>query len=206
VRRVGEILDQIDLNGANDELVKELVSLSLKHGIMTPYTSFLADETAAHRDLASTTAAANDRLQAFNQNAEGSKGFEQRVAKESYRSAPNAAAAPMSLQLGSVGGAAGPASAAPAQSYFNAVAGEKEEAAKVVQNVRQVGNKAFYRRGESWVDSIVTADQQKQTIAVARFSSEYFSLIDKHGRDVAKYLATDEPVVLEIDGRTYEVK
>ena len=45
VRRVGEIIDEIDLKGKNDELVKELVELSTRHGILTPYTSFMADET-----------------------------------------------------------------------------------------------------------------------------------------------------------------
>ena len=44
MRRIGEIIDEIDLKGKNDELVKELVELSTKHGILTPYTSFLADE------------------------------------------------------------------------------------------------------------------------------------------------------------------
>ena len=48
MRRIGEIIDEIDLKGKNDELVKELVALSTKHGILTPYTSFLADETASH--------------------------------------------------------------------------------------------------------------------------------------------------------------
>ena len=46
MRRIGEIIDEIDLKGKNDELVKELVALSTKHGILTPYTSFLADENA----------------------------------------------------------------------------------------------------------------------------------------------------------------
>ena len=45
MRRIGEIIDQVDLVGKNDELVRELVELSTKHGILTPYTSFLADET-----------------------------------------------------------------------------------------------------------------------------------------------------------------
>ena len=49
MRRIGEIIDEIDLKGKNDELVKELVGLSTKHGILTPYTSFLADETATVR-------------------------------------------------------------------------------------------------------------------------------------------------------------
>ena len=44
VRRLGDLIDQIDLHGQNRELIDELVSLSTKYGILTPYTSFLADE------------------------------------------------------------------------------------------------------------------------------------------------------------------
>src|SRR5262245_52062415 len=44
-RRVGEIIDELDLKGRNEELIKELVDLATKHGILTPYTSFLADDT-----------------------------------------------------------------------------------------------------------------------------------------------------------------
>ena len=49
-RRIGEIIDELDLNGQNKELVDELVALSLEHGIMTPYTSFLADENVSLND------------------------------------------------------------------------------------------------------------------------------------------------------------
>ncbi|PQO45596.1 VIT domain-containing protein [Blastopirellula marina] len=52
IRRVGEIIDQMDLHGANDELMKELVGLSTEHGILTPYTSFLADENSSVESLA----------------------------------------------------------------------------------------------------------------------------------------------------------
>ncbi len=34
----------LPLNGQNKELVDELVALSMKYGLLTPYTSFLADE------------------------------------------------------------------------------------------------------------------------------------------------------------------
>jgi Ca-activated chloride channel homolog len=44
VRRLGDLIDQIDLHGENRELSDELVALSTKYGILTPYTSFLADE------------------------------------------------------------------------------------------------------------------------------------------------------------------
>ena len=36
VRRVGEILDELDLKGKNEELVKELVTLSTRHGSTKP--------------------------------------------------------------------------------------------------------------------------------------------------------------------------
>ena len=62
VRRVGEILDQIDLNGRNEELVKELVELARRHGILTPYTSFMADETTNLHDLTENSARAATRL------------------------------------------------------------------------------------------------------------------------------------------------
>ncbi len=43
-RRVGEIISELDLKGRNSELIDELVRLSTRHGILTPYTAFLADE------------------------------------------------------------------------------------------------------------------------------------------------------------------
>src|SRR5262249_920835 len=45
MRRIGHIIDQLDLHGKNQELVDELVGLSKKYGILTPYTSFLADDS-----------------------------------------------------------------------------------------------------------------------------------------------------------------
>ena len=82
----------------------------------------------------------------------------------------------------------------------------KDEAAKVAENVRQIGRKAFYRQGDRWVDSAVTRGTRKEKpIKVERFSKEYFDLIDKYGRDVAKYLAFDEPVTVELGGQAYEI-
>ena len=43
-RRIGYLVTQINLHGSNKELVDEIVSLGLRYGIVTPYTSFLVDE------------------------------------------------------------------------------------------------------------------------------------------------------------------
>jgi Ca-activated chloride channel family protein len=46
-RAVGYLLDQIRLQGENEELVKEVTRLAKKHGIITPYTSYLILEDEA---------------------------------------------------------------------------------------------------------------------------------------------------------------
>jgi Ca-activated chloride channel family protein len=49
IRRVGWLLDEIQLRGKSQEIVDELVRLSRDYGIMTPYTSFLAANAAGRR-------------------------------------------------------------------------------------------------------------------------------------------------------------
>jgi Ca-activated chloride channel family protein len=43
-RRVGYLIEEIRLQGTNEELVDEVKKLGLKYGIITPYTSFLVTE------------------------------------------------------------------------------------------------------------------------------------------------------------------
>ncbi|HEV3416658.1 MAG TPA: VWA domain-containing protein, partial [Pirellulales bacterium] len=232
VRRIGEILDQLDLKGKNQELVNELIALSRRHGVMTPYTSFMADENGARRDASTTFQEVDRRLDALSE-VEGQIGVEQREAKEHLLKAKS----PMDgtyaggAEGGGFAGRGSGAQSAGRGFYFRdsglkpgvsaplahaalaqssseslpAAASEPAdmEGAKVAQNVRSVGRKVFYRRGDKWIDSTVTADQEKQPIKIERYSKEYFELIDTFGRDVAKYMAFDEPVVIELDGKAY---
>ncbi len=92
VRRVGEILDQMDLNGKNGELVKELVELATRHGILTPYTSFMADETTNIHDVTSNFDRANRRLESLAQTG-GAAGTAQRAMKGDFQKAYNFSAA-----------------------------------------------------------------------------------------------------------------
>ncbi len=45
-RKIGALLNQIRLKGAEEELVDQIVQLSIRYGIITPYTSFLVTEPA----------------------------------------------------------------------------------------------------------------------------------------------------------------
>jgi Ca-activated chloride channel family protein len=252
VRRIGEILDEIDLKGKNDEQIKELVSLSTRHGVLTPYTSFLADENT-RLDLAQNVTLTRDRLEALSV-VGGQRGVALRMNKNFYdrataadaksveaafeglydkdaavvQTAPTAAAgavpaanAPAQPGYGQAryagrtparsssaggygGGGYGAAAGKPAAATLAITEEELAERSKAIQNVRYVGSKSFFRRGDHWVDSSVNEKNEKKAKKIKRFSDEYFDLIDKHGKDVAKYLAFDEPVMLVLDGQVYE--
>lgn len=45
-RKVGYLLNEIRLQGANQEIIDQIVHLSIRYGIITPYTSYLVTEEA----------------------------------------------------------------------------------------------------------------------------------------------------------------
>ena len=225
VRRVGEILDEIDLKGKNEELVKELIDLATRHAILTPYTSFLTDENTNVRDLASNVRRADRRLLALDQ-AYGAAGFYQRSMKSSMQRASQPAPAPAAraagpgMGMGGRGvaggfggfgyGAGAPTSAAgqPAASVAlpRELAEADEEMEAAVQTVRNIGNRAFYLRDGRWVDSTVTEEQEKSSIRVKQFSDEYFELARRHGRDLSQYMVFDEPVLVNVEEQAYLIE
>ncbi|MBC7811225.1 MAG: VWA domain-containing protein, partial [Burkholderiales bacterium] len=58
-RRIGDLLQSIRLNGENPEIVESIVDLSVRYGIITPYTSFLIDENDILSQQGRADAAAN---------------------------------------------------------------------------------------------------------------------------------------------------
>ena len=56
-RKIGYLLNQIRLHGENEELVDAVIDLSLEHGIVTPYTSYLITEDDIHSQEARDQAA-----------------------------------------------------------------------------------------------------------------------------------------------------
>lgn len=213
VRRVGEILEELDFKGQNDELVRELVKLSTRHGILTPYTSFMADENTDLRDLAANARQAGERLSVLNL-AEGRSGFAQRAMGGGFRYAQRAPSYP----------AGGRPAAEAADAFFGGAAASgvlrseaglsgpglaekaKQEAQIVGQNVRNVGNRTFYQRQGQWVDSLVTKEQEANATRIKQFSDEYFALARTHGKTMAQYMVFDEPLLLNLADQAYLIE
>jgi len=225
MRRIGEIIDELDLKGQNEELVQELVSLSTKHGILTPYTSFLADENTSIRDLTQNVERTRQNLEVLAE-TEGKSGVAQRSEKFRLQSAnqPQSATTPLAESrvvrdsVGRSGGfRGGPAAATPspgdAAGYAiplqgGAVYRDTEDRVQVAENVKNIGSKSFYLRAKDrrWVDSTVTEEMERTAVRIVQFSDDYFKLADKHGRAIAQYLALDEPVLISLAGQAYLIE
>jgi Ca-activated chloride channel homolog len=164
--------------GKNDELIKELVQLSTKHGILTPYTSFLADENAAPGALAASEAGTRraalllDRLE----ESEGKAAFAQRAEKELLRHADRPLA---------------PAAEAGGAGRLTVRDIDRDEAV-AVNAVQMVGEKVLYRRGNTWYSYDVAkaaAEPGAKVKVIERFSEEYFRLVRETTPENQKILA-----------------
>jgi Ca-activated chloride channel family protein len=89
VRRVGDLIDQIDMHGQNRELIDELVALSTKYGILTPYTAFLADERVPLHAMLDNSARTRLSLEALSE-VSGQGGVMQRSIKQRLMQAARA--------------------------------------------------------------------------------------------------------------------
>jgi Ca-activated chloride channel family protein len=217
VRRVGEILDELDLKGKNDELVRELVELATRHGILTPYTSFMADENVKIHDFATNSTVAGERLLALRESG-GQAGAGQRdykgklqnamqvpasgSDKSGSESALRAVADVANLNMGGMGGMkyGGQGQAK------NFAPEAQKELASANQNIRNIGNRTFYQRGGRWIDSQVTKTQETNPKRIKQFSDEYFELARQNGKTISQYLVFDEPVLLNLDNQAYLIE
>ena len=166
------MLNQIRLKGADQETIDQIVRLSIRYGIVTPYTSYLVTEPSA--------------LGAENQ---------QRIAEEEFdrvQSQPTAApsgkdAVEKAAEQGGMQAAEAPS--APSQ--------------EIADQVRIAGSRTFVLSNNIWTDTTFDP-QQQQTQKVIFLSDEYFKLLEEHP-EVSPALALGERVIVNIDGKAYEV-
>ncbi len=185
-RRIGALLDEIRLHGENDELVDSVVRLSLRYGIITPYTSFLIQEediftqSGLHRLQDEAQSSMN---MAFEQSA-GSIAVDAAQAIGGARDAEAPAAMPTQLMVGGMGGG-------------EAVAVDTREV------IRQVRDKTFVFRDGTWIDTEYKADTMTPE-QVIFLSDAYFELVAQHA-ELGDYFALGEQVIVVLDGAVYQV-
>ena len=180
-RKIGHLLSQIRLHGAKDELVDEVVALSTRFGIITPYTSFLVEEP----EMVLTDSGRQQLSEALQ--------------------APAATGAP---GYGGAGPALAPEARSGAQAVERAVV-EKElatsdqSAAAVTAQVKQVADKTFLLQDGAWVDT--TFDANKMRAEQVVFGGDrYFQLLAQYP-EMGRFLSLGERVTIVLAGKAYAI-
>ncbi|MBS3734985.1 MAG: VWA domain-containing protein [Phycisphaerae bacterium] len=213
-RRIGYLLDQIQLHGKSEEVVDEIVRLSMAHGIMTPYTSFLADEGTelSRRDELRTRGLR--ATESLTEETTGRAGQMHATNRQKLNQADRVAPSEAPAATGEPGGA--PAGTmighSDGEAYEDAAEAE-EKSAKRAEGVRQYAEQAAYRRGKLWVvanAAHLDPDEDAEKIEdVERYSDDYFELVRENSAAENQILADqrdDEELLIVLRGQAYRIR
>ena len=197
-RRIGYLLDQIRLNGEDKELVDEITQLARKHGIVTPYTSYLIMEDEEFRIIHNNlpndfqTLPPAPELRRQNQNnydaMKEKSGTESVIVSEEFQGL-NKAGNLSETQQGS-----------DRMNYIDSEGSQRN----LVRQVRNVQGRAVYQSGKFWVDSELQNLKTKNKKRIQFNSDEYFKLL-KEKPETAQFLALGQNVRFFYDNIFYEI-
>lgn len=180
-RRIANLLNTIQLNGESSELVESVVSLSVRYGIITPYTSFLIeeDDILSQQGLTRVVEEAETQFEAARDDVTGSGAVDRSA--DIGRMAQSNAPAPAASPMGSA----------------------EKDSDEQGNSIKTIGSKTFIQLNGIWTDTTFTPDTMT-TEKVEFLSDEYFDLIDIHP-ELAAYFAAGEQVIVVLDDTAYEV-
>ena len=181
-RKIGYLLNQIRLHGENKEAVDQIVKLSVRYGIITPYTSFLVEEPEVAFTQEGQTKmlemAAEEAAQDAVAPRSGAAAVEKAVENMAFESAEMAAPAPREMPVGNV------------------------ESGVPARAVTAIGDKAFVLRDGVWTDT--TFDPATMSAESLPFASTQFMDFIAQHPEAAKYFSLGEQVIAVIGGQAYQ--
>ena len=188
-RKIGYLLNDIRLNGENPEALDQIVKLSIRYGIITPYTSFLVeepDDALTQRGREEIVERQVEELRAApTAPVSGAAAVDQAVASESLERA-DFAAPPV----------------AEVEEDQDIEVAESGRAIPKTQTVQTVGDKAFVLRDGVWTDTVFDPSRM-QTTRFSFASREFLDFLQAHP-EAARYFALDQQVIVVLDGTAYE--
>ena len=183
-----------------------MVALSIQHGIITPYTSFLADDQASPGDLANVRRH-QERAELYLERlseADTAAGFRQRRSKKSLQDAAQLPTAQTSSRQ--IAGGRGVAGGVLIQSIDS---GDESISDAVVN----VGKETIYRRGKTLIVSnardVDLEKDKDQIVEIERYSDEYFTLVAANSKSENAVLARQaegQEMIIRLRGKVYRIK
>ncbi len=208
-RAVGYLLDQIRLHGENEELVSEVTRLAKKHGIITPYTSYLIieDEALATRNNRIRPEDQLLRNRALDAPSEDVFAFEEEVAtvrSQSKKSKEGFGSVRASREAQALNKAETIAATQQGQERleYKDKAGNSRNLAENIVNVR---GRAMYENNNEWIDaSLAMTNSKNLRKNRIKFNSEaYFKLLNN--QEAKDYLMLGRNVRFIMNNEIYEI-
>jgi Ca-activated chloride channel homolog len=179
-RRAGWLIERVRLNGETKELRDEIIELGTRYGIVTPYTSYLATDGSmagmSRADMRARPAA--------------------KSAPPAVSASSGDLAVKMSVRQNSMMGT----------TSVSAEGREADEQVIIRNNAtsRYVANKNFANEDGVWIDAEYSSQRGLPEVKVVFGSDAHLALAASH-RDMARYLALGENVVVVWKGKVYRV-
>ncbi|MCB0705707.1 MAG: VWA domain-containing protein [Saprospiraceae bacterium] len=202
-RAVGYLLDQIRLNGESEELVTEVVRLSKRYGIITPYTSYLIiedeqnliggnqirqEDALLSPRMSSGAPAMEDQMDMYQQSME-------EVAGESSVRA--------SKEIQSLNNSENLAQSQAGRDRMDYKANDGSTR-NLAENIVNVQGRAVYQNAGIWTDSRIQEKDKLPLNRIAFNSDAYFQLLQDEPAS-QEFLALGQNVRFVMNGQVYEV-
>jgi Ca-activated chloride channel family protein len=185
-RAIGHLMTQIRLHGENEELVQSIVNLSIRYGIITPYTSYLIEEDDIFSQ-ASRETIVGEAMADFAAPAEVSG--EAAVARAEEEGELVEAEVIIAMPTSSPAG--------------TMVAGAASSGLDHDRPVQYAGSKTFIFRDGLWIDTMHDPEAQAP-VQVGFASDTYFDLLSAVP-EVGQYLALGQRVLFVYEDQAYEI-
>lgn len=196
MRKIGYLLDQMRLHGETDEVKEEVIRLSKRYGLMTPYTSFLVQEdekiagARGRRVVGPSTANVGLRETRARNQAD----MEEAQVGQTASKGKKAVAGSRGNRLLQTAGDSDAQRIVLEIDAFN-----KDGQGRSLIN--HIGSKTFYRVGNRWVDSAYNEKDEPTTLVL--YSDAFHAFLRENGA-AGRYLAQGSNVLLCWNGRVYE--
>ena len=196
-RTIGHLLTQIRLQGEKQELIDSVINLSLRYGIITPYTSFLIEEDDIIRQGGSVPVPVPVDEMADEEMMEEAMIEEVEVEVIVEREVEMSGA--MAVEEAEEAADMASAEIAPTQPAI--VSSDRAKAAAQA-SIQHVGTKSFVFQNGRWIDTAFASDMNIVQIGFA--TDSYFDLVTA-APELADYLAIGEFVTVVFEGVAYAI-
>jgi len=203
-RNVGYLLDQIRLHGESKELIDEVISLSKKYGIVTPYTSYLILEdeqiNITNNNIRDDQVIFNRRF-APNEDEDFKSRGKEEFSNLNKKSGESGVVSSSEVQNLGFSDNINSSKQGAGRMLYKDKSGKTQNLSSQVKNIQ---GRAVYQNNNEWIDLYVQNSENQKVNRIQFASIEYFNLLNKYP-ETSQFLSLGQNVKFLYKNSLYEV-